>query len=197
MQYGRDYAGARDEYIYALFPCATDDQCYWCNNDQMLLGRVLRDQILNRRAWEFLASLDGNQPSWHHDDRRAIPVFSYPGFTGENHIAYNVGLKRYIMGNYAFYDEHGYPRPYHQNPQPPLGTCISQLTLYEAPEPWGPWRLFWRVDDWGKTNYQPAFPTKWMSADGKEMVMVSSGRNEHYTFTTQRLHLEIAEGIYE
>ena len=190
IQFGRDYAGARDEYVYAYFPCAIDGQSYWCNNDCILLGRVRRDRLLDRRAWEFYVGLNGaGRPCWDADDFRAMPVFTYPGFTGENHVAYNAGLNCYVMGNYAFYDEKGRPRPYHQSmPR----EYKSQLTLYEAREPWGPWRLFWQIDLWGDGNYQPVFPTKWMSKDGREMTMVCSGNGPYYSFTTQRLALRIA-----
>jgi len=190
VQFGRDYAGARDGFVYAHFPCGMDGQSYWCNNDCILIGRVPRNHLLDRRAWEFLVGYDNTgAPRWDGDDALAIPIFSYPGFTGENHVAYNAGLRRYIMGNYAFYDQQGRPRPYHQ---PPARNYTSQLTLYEAPEPWGPWRQFWQVDDWGKGCYQPVFPTQWISADGQEMVMVYSGNDAYYTFTMQRLRLKIA-----
>ena len=67
----------------------------------------------------------------------------------------------------------------------------SQLTIFEAPEPWGPWSLFYQNDNWGTYgDYQPAFPTKWMSEDGKTMWMVSSGSYDDYNFTIQKLTLE-------
>jgi len=48
-------------------------------------------------------------------------------------------------------------------------------------------------DDWGTYgDYQPCFPTKWMSEDGKSVQMVSSGSEEDYNFTVQQLTLEIA-----
>ena len=67
--------------------------------------------------------------------------------TGSNHVAYNEGLKRYLMGNYSFFDPrkpYGWtgdgkrPRPLHQCE--PMSHFPSQLVLFEAPEPWGPWR---------------------------------------------------------
>jgi len=112
--------------------------------------------------------------------------------TGEDHIVYNAGIGRYLLGNYSFTNSLGQPRPYHQDPWP-QSIYPSQLTLFEAPEPWGPWSLFHLDDNWGTVgDYQPNFPTKWMSSDGRTLVMVSSGSNEDYCFTSQRLHLEIA-----
>jgi hypothetical protein len=68
----------------------------------------------------------------------------------------------------------------------------SQLTLYEAPEPWGPWSLFLRNDNWGTYgDYQPSFPTKWMCDNGRIMVMVSSGTWDDYNFTAQKLTVRL------
>lgn len=195
IQFGQDYAGARDAYVYATFPSAEDggaagSPSYWCNGDFLLLGRVPKDQILIRNAWEFYAgSGTGDQPIWSSDDRQSQPIFSYYHMTGENHVVYNAGLQCYMMGNYSFLDRQGNPRPYHQFW--PESAQRSQLTLFEAPEPWGPWSLFYRDDDWGRLGgYQPNFPTKWISGDGRTIWMVSSGSYEDYNFTIQKFLLE-------
>ena len=195
IQFGQDYSGGRDGYVYASFPSAEDggeanSPSYWENGDFLLLGRVPKEKILERSAWEFCNGVDAlNRPSWSKDDSQAKPVFSYFHMTGEDHITYNPGLKRYILGNYSFVDPQGNPRPYHQSW--PESSQRSQLTLYEAPESWGPWSLFYRDDDWGRLGgYQPIFPAKWMSEDGKTMWMVSSGSYEDYNFTIQKFELE-------
>ena len=33
------------------------------------------------------------------DDSAAVAIFRYYNFTGENHVAYNPGIRRYLMGN--------------------------------------------------------------------------------------------------
>jgi hypothetical protein len=192
LQFGRDYDGARDEYVYAYFPSADDGNSYWENGDCILLGRVHQEKILFRKDWEFFIGLGENgEPRWSREENQAKAVFCYPLMTGENHVSYNKGLKRYIMGNYGFTDLMGKPVPYHQgeptwNPEKQR----SQLTLFEAPEPWGPWSLFYRDDNWGiHGGYNPCFPTKWMSDDGKTMWMVYSGSEEDYNFTVQKLTL--------
>jgi hypothetical protein len=191
LQFGKDYNGARDEFVYTYFPTAEDGNSYWCNGDFLLLGRVHKDHILNRTHWEFYSGLDPQgAPIWNKNDDLAAPVFNYPLMTGENHVVYNAGIKRYIMGNYSFIDGAGNPRPYHQSW--PESSLRSQLTLFEAPEPWGPWTLFHQDDDWGTYgDYQPNFPTKWISEDGKTMWMVSSGSYDDYNFTVQKLTLEL------
>jgi len=201
VQFGKGYTGSRDNYVYAHFPAANDGKSYWENGDYILLGRVpLKRKILMnkydllvRENWEFYIGIDGNTPLWDKDDSKAIPVFRYNGMTGENHVFYNKGIDRYIMGNYSFTDRNLIPLPYHQYDHPEAGKR-SQMTLYEAPEPWGPWSLFYRDDDWGQYGgYQPAFPTKWMYNNGTTMFMVSSGTFDDYNFTVQRLDVKLDE----
>jgi len=99
VQYGKDNADALDEYVYAYFPGVGDDgHSYWENGDGILLGRVHRDRILQREAWTFFAGLDGNNAArWTTDDRRAELIFHYTGMTGEDHVSYNPGLRRYLL----------------------------------------------------------------------------------------------------
>ena len=71
---------------------------------------------------------------------------------------------------------------------------ISQLTLYEAPEPWGPWKIFYRDDNWGTYgDYQPNFPTQWMSSDGRIVYMVSSGSWDDYNLVVQKAAIKLRE----
>lgn len=194
LQYGQGGA-TPDGWLYAYFPGASDDgNSYWENGDYVLLGRVDPKRVLDRAAWEFWTGtgIDA-QPTWSGDDVEAKPVFEYARMTGENHVSYNPGLGRYIMGNYSFLDDDYHPRPYHQGSRHST-SGHSQLTLFEAPQPWGPWSLFHRDDNWGTYgDYQPAFPVKWMFNDGRTMFMVSSGSYDDYNFTVQRLDLVLSE----
>ena len=192
LQFGQDYSSARDEYVYAYFPASDGNMSYWENADFMLLGRAGKDKILIRGEWEFYAGMDSERtPLWNKEDSKAEPVFEYPCMTGHNHVSYNSGIQRYIMGNYSFIDGNGNPRPLHADE---IERGPSQLTIFEAPEPWGPWSLFYRDDNWGTYgDYQPNFPTKWMSEDGRSMYMVSSGSYDDYNFTVQKLTLNINE----
>lgn len=194
LQYGQGSA-TPDGWLYAYFPGASDDGCsYWENGDYVLLGRVAPELVLDRAAWQFWVGVrpDGHAV-WSDDEQDARPVFEYPRMTGENHVSYNAGIGRYIMGNYSFLDDDGNPRPYHQGSRHST-VGHSQLTLFEALNPWGPWSLFHRDDNWGTYgDYQPAFPVKWMFNSGHTMFMVSSGSFDDYNYTVQRLDLELAE----
>ena len=181
-----------DGYIYAYFPGASDDGCsYWCNGDYVLLGRVEPDRILDRKAWKFWTGLEGGQPTWSSNDSDAAPVFEYFQMTGENHVSFNAGINRYIMGNASFTDSAGSPRPYQQGPWPD-STLRSELTLLDSPNPWGPWSVFHRDSNWGTYgDYQPSFPVSWMCNGGRTMFMVSSGSFDDYNFVTQRVDLSV------
>ena len=190
IQFGKDNVDAADGYVYAYFPGADDGNAYWENNDYLLLGRVPTDQILVRSAWRFYAGKQGSgQERWDADDANAVQVFRYSRMTGEDHVTYNPGLKRYILANYGFHDGKLNPRPYHQG----KGTaCPSQLTLFESPQLTGPWNLFYRNDDFGTCGeYNPSFPQKWMSRDGKTMWMVSAGTFDDYNFVAQKVTLTV------
>jgi len=191
LQFGKGYRGARDEYIYAYFPCDLEDgNSYWENNDALLLGRVRTEELTKREAWEFYCGNSPTHPAWSESERKARPVFTYYKMTGANHVVYNAGIRRYLMGNYSFVDENLNPRPIHQMRYPE--SHYSQLTLYEAPQPWGPWKLFYRNDSWGTYgDYQPNFPTKWMTGDGRILYMVSSGSWNDYNFVVQKLALRL------
>jgi hypothetical protein len=175
--------------VYAYFPCGYDGNSYWENGDAILLGRVLANAILDRDAWEFFVGDAHGKTTWSREEKDASYVFEYPDMTGEDHVSYNAGIGRFLLGNYAFVNDALRPRPNHQGTWPE-GAIRSQLTLFEAEQPWGPWRLFHRDDDWGTYgDYQPSFPSKWMTADGKTMAMVSSGTYDDYNFTVQKVFL--------
>jgi hypothetical protein len=193
LQFGRGYEGARDQFVYGYFPSADDGKSYWENGDYMLLGRVHKGRILDRGSWEFYTGVDAQgRPIWNSDDTLANPVFRYDKMTGADSVFYNKDIRRYILGNYSFVDDELRPRPYHQGVWPDCA-CRSQMTLYEAPEPWGPWSLFHQDDNWGTYgDYHPVFPTKWMMEDGRLMLMVSSGSWDDYNFVVQPVALKIA-----
>ena len=76
LQFGEDYKGSRDEFVYAYFPAAEDGNSYWCNGDFLLLGRVNKEKLLERGAWQFyIGSNQNNESIWSKDDNEAQSVF--------------------------------------------------------------------------------------------------------------------------
>ena len=164
LNFGRNYAGARDRYVYVYSHDA--DSAYEAS-DRMILARVPQDRILTRGSYEFFQRLEQGGPSWTRDIRRRGAVFSHAGHCYRTGITYNAGLKRYLWCQiHPHSTDHRGPR------------YQGGFGIYDAPEPWGPWTTAYFVQDWdtgpGETC---SFPTKWMSPDGKTAHLVFSGED--------------------
>ena len=87
----------------------TGDSAFFENNDEMLLGRVHKDSILDRSAYQFFngVQLDGTD-AWTSDSTIATPVWSYPLMTSVQQANYHPGLQRYIFANWAWISYDGY-----------------------------------------------------------------------------------------
>ena len=77
LNFGRDYAGARDGYVYVYSP---DGESAYRAFDRMVLARVPKGRIADRGAYEFFAGLgtDG-KPTWTGDIAGRRSVFDHPG----------------------------------------------------------------------------------------------------------------------
>ena len=68
LNFGRDYAGARDDYVYVY---SHDSGDAYAAADRMVLARVPRGRIKDRAAYEFFAGRDAeNRPVWTDDIAR-------------------------------------------------------------------------------------------------------------------------------
>ncbi len=163
LNFGQDYAGARDSYVYIY---SHDSDSAYQPADRMVLARVPRDRIRSRDAYEFFQGLDANgQPLWTDDIRDRGAVFVNPTRCYRTGVSYNAGLKRYLWCQILpeSTDQRG---PRYQ----------GGFGVYEAPEPWGPWRTLFYTQAWdigpGETS---SLPTKWMSEDGRTCHLLFSG----------------------
>lgn len=205
LDYGKDYANAPDDYVYAY---GLDHNWRDSFNDRVpdpvdvYLARVPKDAIMDRSAWEFVSGFDeAGEPTWSgdigdraavlHDDRhiyqdvytegraRNMTVISQGG------IVYNKPLDRYL---YTSWTEYTYE-------------------FYESPTPWGPWKRVGTKDfggyPWTHTKhggYATTIPSKFISDDGRDMWLQSNvcpcgggyppDDFYAYTFSVRPLHLE-------
>jgi hypothetical protein len=73
----------------------------------------------------------------------------------------------------------------------------GQLGFFEAPQPWGPWATIAYYDDLGGLNEVVgealglAFPSKWISADGRSMWAVFSGTGLYDSFNVAHATLTV------
>ena len=174
LNFGPDYAGARDEYVYAY---SFDSDSAYEPADRMVLARVPKDRIRDRDAYEFFVRLSAEgEPVWTDDIGERGAVFVHPGRCYRSGITYNAPLKRYLWCQTIPGDDTRF---------------AGGFAIYDAPEPWGPWTTVFFTDKWDVgPGESSSLPTKWMSADGKTVCLVFSGDD---FFSVRQGTLAIAE----
>jgi len=175
LNFGRNYAGARDDYVYSY---SQDGPGAYEPYDGVVLARVARSKIHERAAYEFFAGTDSNGgASWTSDVTSRTHAFEYPAHCDRIDVVFNRAIHRYLMA-LAFGDGKG------------------GWGIFDAPEPWGPWTTAYITHDWGLGDtHGYRLPSKWISADGKEMYLVYSGidskRVINDAFCVRRFTLEL------
>jgi len=154
VNYGRNYQGARDGYVYVF---SHDHDSAYEPADRMVLARVPAERITEQEAYEFFQGLDSeDRPLWTSDVSLRGAVFTHEGRCYRSGITYNAALGRYLWWQ-VLPDRDG-------------------LGIYDAPEPWGPWTTVYYNETWDTApGERGEFPTKWMSADGLTLHLVFSG----------------------
>ena len=179
------------EWTYTFFTgSAFNDWTYWENGDAHFLARVAPGSVASPSAYQYFAGLSGGEaarPQWSPDATQAQPVLQFGRMLGQNAVHYNAEIGRWLVANYGFLNQAGNPWPWHQDPWHVRDTLRrTQLLLLEAPEPWGPWSVFYRDDDfgaqWNGTGaYGTTFPAAFhrpLAADGTaEMTLLFSCGN--------------------
>ena len=162
LNFGKDYAGARDGFVYIY---STDSDSAYEPSDRMVMARVPKGELRQRSAYEFFAGMDtADQPRWTPDIRDRAAVFVNPASCYRSGISYNPGLGRYLWCQiFPFSTDRRGPR------------FQGGFGIYEAPEPWGPWRTVFHTKTWDVGPGETAsFPTKWISPDGRTAHLLSS-----------------------
>jgi hypothetical protein len=178
LNFGKDYAGARDGYAYVY---SHDHDSAYQPADRMVLARVPKGKITERDAYEFLAKLDAkNEPVWTKAISERGAVFTHPGRCYRGGVTYNAGLKRYlwcqiIPGTHGKKEDTRFE---------------GGFGVYDAPEPWGPWTTVFFTEKWDVGPGETAsFPTKWMSPSGRTLHLVFSGDD---CFSVRKATLAVA-----
>jgi hypothetical protein len=172
LNFGRNYAGARDEFVYVY---SQDNDSAYKSADGMVLSRVGKDRIRQREAYEFFTGVDeSGEPTWNADIARRAPVFNHPGRCYRSGISYNAAIQRYLWCQII----------------PGADTRFEGgFAIYDAAEPWGPWTTAFFSESWdvgpGETS---SIPTKWISDDGRTIHLVFSG-DDHFSVRRATLNL--------
>jgi hypothetical protein len=171
LNFGCNYAGARDEYLYIYSP---DDNSAYVMADRMVLARVPKDRPMDHNAYDFFVKTYApGHAIWTKNIDQRGPVFENKQGCGRIGITYDAAIKRYLCWQGLQTD----------------GRFKGGFGVYDSPEPWGPWTTVSFTPQWDVGPGESAsFPTKWMSADGLTVNLVFSGDD---SFSVRRASLTL------
>ncbi|MDF2725581.1 MAG: hypothetical protein K0Q59_5258 [Paenibacillus sp.] len=162
VNFGQNYAGARDDYVYMV---SHDHPSAYVRSDRFILMRVPKQKLEDRNAYEFWTRTDASgEPEWSADIGERGAVFTHPGQCGRSSISYHPGLRRYLWWqSYKFSED--------------VDTRFTGgFGIYEAPEPWGPWQTAYFTEKWDVgPGDLGCIPTKWMEPDGRTFHLLFAG----------------------
>ncbi len=181
INFGRGYAGARDDFVYAYSHDAARADV---PADRFILMRAPKDRLTERAAWEFFAGPDANgHPTWTPEIEKRTAVFENKDACLRSAITYNPGLRRYLWWQ-------AIPQPRGHRDRGDT-RFEGGFAVYDAPEPWGPWTTAYFTEKWDVGPGEHGdFPAKWMSADGTTVHLVFSGDD---SFAVRRAKIVLAE----
>lgn len=179
---GKANATAKDVFIYIYSPEGA-------HAHKLLLARVHKDKLGIRNAWEYFTSYHDGQPQWSSDINKRGYIHQFPEKSSDGNyfgwyswlpsVVWNEGLGLYIMVNGGTYAGHGMTNSDKDYYDRWMHTKTGSLGFWYSEKPYGPWKQFyyteyWAVDDPKNRTYQPKLSPKWISQDGKEMVLIWS-----------------------
>jgi hypothetical protein len=181
INFGRNYAGARDEFVYLV---SHDADSAYKVADGCVLARAPKGKVREQHAWQYFAGFADDHPVWSPEAADRQPILLNSGRFYRTSVSYNAPLRRYLLvhpvASANTRDTTGRPDT----------RFNGGLAIYDAPEPWGPWTIVFDTDAWdvgpGETC---GFPTKWMAGDGLTMHLVFSGDD---SFSVRKANLTIA-----
>ncbi len=170
LQFGKDYAGARDNYVYTYANHYKGTGSLRVQiPGEIALIRVPKTSILDRSQYEFFAGVGATgNPQWTKTLSARKPVFTNPDGVGwcTSGVLYNVALGRYLLAT-------------------DYSTTDGNLAVFEGPEPWGPWRTVY-YGNLGRSSFYANFSQKWMSSDGRGFVLIFTGTGDYDSWNTVR-----------
>ena len=180
---GQNYAAAEDGYAYFMAP---DGPSAYADYEDMLLGRVSTEHILDQNQYEFYTGTNPEDPQWGaYKDRTSVFHDGQGCFRPD--IVYNPGLDRYLLTMASPYGEWMWWA--NDNPD-----RVPHFGLFEAPTPWGPWSTVLYEENWGapENRFSPHIPAKWISENGQSFYLLYSCiPNGPYRFNIQHCTVSV------
>jgi parallel beta-helix repeat protein len=172
---GQNYALNQDGYVYAF---GVGTEASWTER-VVYLARVPKDEIADYEAYEYCICSGGEEPRWSLDETMATHLDGLYS-TGQASAMYHEGTGRYLFLT--------------TDANPPEGP-MSSGALYEAPQPWGPWKevvVLCFLPECDDGSYNPAW------TDGKYiagLIPKDAGLNHvYFTIAGGDLHYQLQIG---
>lgn len=186
-QFGKDYEGARDGYVYIYVNRVKDSsELNVQRPGEIGLMRVPKGSVADKTKYEyFVKSERDNAAVWSHNFDDMQPIFVDSNGVGWNSsVSYNRGLKRYFL-----ITEH-------------TETAKANIGIFDAPEPWGPWTTvyygqFGTGSGSGKSAFFYNFSNKWLSEDGREFVLLFTGIGVDDSWNVVAGHFELKPIVFK
>jgi CubicO group peptidase (beta-lactamase class C family) len=171
LNYGRNYAGTRDEYIYTYSP---DTDSAYVSSDHVVLARVRKLKIKQLATYEYFAGLNTEgEPIWSDSFNEHQPIFTFLAGCNRLDVVYNQGLEKYFLTMRSGWQPGG----------------RDHWSLFESSTPWGPWSTVFYTEHWDIDPGEALrIPSKWLSPDGTAFALVFSGGD---SFAIRRAELSI------
>ncbi len=212
VQNGKAGGASKDGYVYIYSPEGSDAS-------QLLLARVKEGQFEVRSNWEYFKIWNDVTPVWTKDIKQRGVIHKFPDKNKNNDyfgwyswlpsVVWNEGLGVYIMVNGGTYAGMRMSQSSSDYYNSWVHVKSGSLGFWYSKNPYGPWRKFYYtehfiVDNERNRTYQPKLSPKWISDDGKKMVLIWSdaGQNskgEYYSenYTWNQMEIEIKNDLWE
>ena len=165
LQFGKDYDGARDDFVYMYAPEIKTDRWDVQRPGEITLMRSPKAELIDFGSYEYFAGTrEDGTPNWTSDIGSRKPVFEdADNGVMRTSVNYNSGLGRYFLIT--------------EHTKRSGSSGGGNIGIYEASEPWGPWRTVFFEPGWaphllGKGSFFWLFSNKWASDDGRRFVMI-------------------------
>ncbi len=206
VQNGRDNSASKDGFVYIYSPEGAKAH-------ELMLARAPASQLGNRNAWQYFAGWNGNQASWSNDINQRQANLNLPEQNSRGEyfgwyswlpsVVWNEGLQLYIMVNGGTYAGTGLSNSVYDYYSKWMHEKSGSLGLWYSETPHGPWQQFyyneeWVVDNSANRTYQPKLSPKWISDDGKKMVLIwsdamrnSNGQSHSVNYKWNQMEIDI------
>ncbi|HEY7641890.1 MAG TPA: hypothetical protein VH814_19320 [Steroidobacteraceae bacterium] len=178
VQFGKDNSAAPDAYVYTIATEVADTSSLTIvqRPGRVMLVRVPATAIEDRGAYEFYAGLDSSdQPQWSTSSADRLAIYEdLDGVGPFPQMTFVPGLERMVYTN-----QHGSGST--------NAGAQSLLTMAEAPQPWGPWSVFYHdafLPQVESSVFQWNFAPKWFRTGGREFTLVFSGSGSNDSWNT-------------